>query len=130
MATEDQKADFKEQLEELVQIGRNADTNLYCQDLHCSDTSYSNARDNCVADMLTAVIETTQFILPTYGGCQVDDRRPGLTIPGWKGEVKPYRDSSLNWGDIWRANGRQTTGWIHENYKAARRQYHYHYAVL
>ena len=116
MATEDQNTDYKQQLEaKLVQIGRNADLNLYCQDLHCSDTSHSNDRDNYVVDILTAVIETTHSTLPSYGGCQVDDRRPGLNIPGWKGEVKPYRDSSLNWWDIWRANGRQTTGWLHEN---------------
>ena len=111
-----------------MQIGRGADPSLYCQDLHCSDISHSNARDNHVLDILTAVVETTHSILPTYGGCRVGDRRPGLSIPGWKGEVKPYRDSSLYWGDLWKANGRQTTGWIHENYKAARRQYHY--AVL
>ena len=52
------------------------------------------------------------------------DKRPGVSIPGWKREVKPYRDDSLYWGDLWRQSGRPNTGWIHDNYTEARRQYH------
>ena len=47
-----------------------------------------------------------------------------MTIPGWKTEVKPYRDDSLYWGNLWRQAGRPTTGWLHEVYAKVRRQYH------
>ena len=79
-------------------------------------------------DLLTAVIETSHLTMPEFGGCWVGDKRPGVSIPGWSTQVKPFRDDSVYWGDLWKASGRQTTGWVHENYKEARRQYHY--AVL
>ena len=52
------------------------------------------------------------------------EKRPGVTIPGWKVEVKPYRDDSIYWGDIWRQAGRPTKGWLHDIYIKVRRQYH------
>ena len=101
---------------------------LKCEDLHCSVSDHSEVRDSHVLDLLTAVIEASHLTMPTFGGCWVGSKRPGASIPGWYKEVKPYRDDSLYWGNLWRSSGRQTTGWIHENYKEARR--HYHYAVL
>ena len=128
-ATEAQKSAFKEQLEEkLVELEGNVDTSLQCQELHCHESQHSDTRDSHVVDILTAVIETSYLTLPTYGGCRVGGKRPGLSIPGWKAEVGPYRDNSVYWGDIWKSNGRPTTGWVYESYIAARKQYHY--AVL
>ena len=75
-------------------------------------------------DILSAVIESSHVTLPTYGGCWVGDKRPGVSIPGWNSEVKPYKDDSLHWGNLWRQVGRPNTGWVHDVYIKARRQYH------
>ena len=56
---------------------------------------HSEARDSYVLDLLTAVIEASHEALPSYGGCWIGSRRPGLSIPGWSTDVKPFRDESL-----------------------------------
>ena len=79
-------------------------------------------------DILTAIIESSHSSLPMYGGCWVGENRPGVNVPGWSREVKPYRDDSIYWGDLWKSAGRPNAGWVHERYGEARRQYHH--AVL
>ena len=59
----------------------------------------SKVRDSHVLDLLTAVIEASHLTLPTYGGCWVGNKRPGVSIPGWDKDVKPFRDDSLYWGN-------------------------------
>ena len=134
-ATPDQKDVYKKYVEErLLQLQATSGhtmllaSSLVCQDLHCTDSSHSEARDSHVLDLLTTVIEASHVTLPSYGGCWVGDKRPGVSIPGWNKEVKPYRDDSLYWGNFWRQAGRPNTGWVHDNYLEARRQYHH--AVL
>ena len=75
-------------------------------------------------DILSAVIESTHVTLPTYGGCWVGKKRPGVSVPGWTREVKPYKDDSMYWGDLWKQSGRPNTGWVHDMYVQARKQYH------
>ena len=97
---------------------------LQCEDHHCKDSSHSDIRDSHMLDILSAIIESSHVTLPAYGGCWVGENRPGVSIPGWNREVKPYRDDSLYWGNLWRQAGRPTTGWVHDVYVKARRQYH------
>ena len=127
-ATSEQKAAFKEHLEtRLNQLENSVEFGEYtplCEGLHCKDAVHSEVRDSHVIDILSAVIESSHVTIPTYGGCWVGEKRPGVTIPGWKVEVKPYRDDSIYWGDIWRQAGRPTTGWLHDIYTKVRRQYH------
>ena len=132
-ATDEQKAAFKEDLEakltniqELLTPVQVA--SLGCQDVHCKEVTHVDCRDCHMLDILSAIIESTHVTLPTYGGCWVSEKRPGLSIPGWKSEVKPFRDKSIYWGNIWRQAGRPTTGCLHEIYVKVRREYHH--AVL
>ena len=128
-ASINQKTTFKQQLEvKLGELDNNIDPNIHCQDPHRNDDKHSTSRDNYVLNILASMVETTHLTIPTYGGCKVGDRRPGISIPGWKTEVKPYKDLSIYWGHLWKVNGRPNTGWIYDNYTAARKQYHY--AVL
>ena len=103
-------------------------SSLQCDDIHCLVGDHSEARDSYVLDLLSAVIESSHLNMPTYGGSWFGSRRTGVSVPGWSTVVKPFREESLYWGNIWKASGRQTEGWVFENYKEARRQYHY--AVL
>ena len=130
-ATPEQKNAYKHSLEErLVQLQRQEDQLqcLGCQDMHCKDSLHSELRDSHMLDILTAIIESSHLSLPMYGGCRVGENRPGVNVPGWSREVKPYRDDSIYWGDLWKSAGRPNAGWVHERYGEARRQYHH--AVL
>ena len=77
-----------------------------------------------VLDLLSAIIEASHLNIPMYGGCWVGEKRPGVSVPGWSREVKPYKDDSIYWGNLWKNAGRPSTGWVHQVYVEARRQYH------
>ena len=72
-------------------------SSLHCKDVHCPVSEHSEVRDSHILDLLTAVIEATHLSMPTYGGCWVGSKRPGVSIQGWVKEVKPFRDSSIYW---------------------------------
>ena len=126
-ASSDQKNDYKGSLEQrLTQLQQQAEQvhGLACQDVHCRDADHSQLRDSYMLDILTAIKEASHSSLPMYGGCWLKDNRPGVNIPGWSREVKPHRDESMYWGELWKSSGRPTTGWLHGMYIEARRQYH------
>ena len=127
-ATADQRNAYKLNLEErLIQIQNNAEQLhcLECQDIHCKDRSHSELRDGHMLDIRTAIIEASHVTLPMYG---IGEKRPGVNVPGWSRDVKPFRDDSIYWGDFWKNAGRPNTGWAHQMYVEARKQYHH--AVL
>ena len=122
-ATPDKINLYKEYLKEkLVQY--ETPVSLQCQDPKCKIKNHTDLRDNFVLDILSAMIESCHATLPTYGGCQVGEKRLGVSIPGWSTEVKPYQEESIYWGNLWKQVGRPTTGYLHEAYIQARRQYH------
>ena len=124
-ATEDHVSCYKDLLEEkLGQLAYRAPRSLTCGDLHCKEKSHSEMRDMYMIDILSAIIETSHLTIPISGGCWVGNKRPSLAIPGWSKEVKPHRNTSMYWGNIWRQAGRPSTGWVHQMYVDARKQYH------
>ena len=48
-----------------------------------------------------------------------------MPVPGWLEGVEPYRVESCYWGDVWKKEGRPSTGWLHDTYVRKRSQYHY-----
>ena len=54
---------------------------LKCEDPHCKVSHHSETRDSYMLDILSAIIESSHVSLPTYGGCWVGDKRPGVCIP-------------------------------------------------
>ena len=124
-ATPEQKTAYKQQLDtRLQQVQEHHEHGLVCDEPHCKDPTHSEARDSYMIDILSAIIESSHVTLPTYGGCWVGKKRAGVSIPGWTREVKPYKEDSIYWGNLWKQSGRPNIGWIHEMYVQARRQYH------
>ena len=39
--------------------------------------------------------------------------------------MEPFRHESINWGDVWKKEGRPSTGWLHATYIKKKAQYHY-----
>ena len=114
-ATSDQEKQYKYSLEQrLVQLQQQVDhlPGLGCQNIHCRDVEHSEFRDRDMLDILTGIIEAFNSSLTMYGGCWIRDNRPG-----WSREVKPHRDNSVYWGELWK-----NSGWLHCMYAEARRQ--------
>ena len=100
---------------------------VWCADPHCTDSTHCEDRDGLVLDMLDAVVKACHTSLPTYGGRWVGgrNRRQGKAVPKWVEEVEPFRMESMYWGDVWKKEGRPSTGWLHDTYIKKRAQYHY-----
>ena len=57
--------------------------------------------------------------------CSAVFRGQGRPVPRWAVEVEPFRQESLYWGDVWKKEGRPSTGWLHATYIKKKSQYHY-----
>ena len=98
---------------------------LYCRDPNCHDKNHSLERDRYVLDVLSALIETTQYTIPMTQGGGSSNRFANGTLPGWQTEVEPLREDSLFWHSVWQSAGRPTTGILHLLMARTRNRYHY-----
>ena len=100
---------------------------VWCVDPQCNDTGHCQERDTLVLDMLDCIVKTSHASLPVYGGRWVGgkNRGQGRPVPKWVEDVEPFRHESIYWGDVWKKEGRPSTGWLHATYIKKKAQYHY-----
>ena len=100
---------------------------VWCADPHCSDNGHCQDRDTLVLDMLDCVVKASHSSLPTYGGRWVGGKNKGQgrPVPRWPEDVEPFRQESIFWGDVWKKEGRPSSGWLHATYIKKKAQYHY-----
>ena len=48
-------------------------------------------------------------------------------VPGWKSEVKPFRDTAFFWHQVWVSAGKPLNTELHRIMKKTRNTYHFHY---
>ena len=99
----------------------------WCADPHCRSDHHCQDRDKLVLDMLDCVVKASHASLPVYGGRWTGGKKKGhgKPIPGWAEDVEPFRQESIYWGDVWKKEGRPSTGWLHATYVRKKSQYHY-----
>ena len=100
---------------------------VWCADPHCSNSAHCHDRDNMVLAGPDCIVKTSHETLPHRGGRWVggEHKKNGKPVPKWVEDVEPYREVSMYWGDVWRKEGRPSTGWLHATYIKHRSQYHY-----
>ena len=109
----EQKKAYKQNLQDRLAQLQDHVKELHCEDLQCKESQHTELRDSHILDLLSAIIEASHVTLPMYGGCWVGEKRPGVNVPGWSREVKPYKDDSMYWGNLWKSAGRPNSGWLH-----------------
>ena len=99
----------------------------WCVDPHCRDDEHCQDRDKFVLDLLDCVVKASHSSLPAYGGRWIGGKKKGQgkPIPGWHEDVEPKRQESIYWGDVWKKEGRPSTGWLHATYIRKKAQYHH-----
>ena len=100
---------------------------IWCANPHCKSSDHSRERDNFVINILEKIVSTSYSSIPLFGGQMIGGRRLRNTrvVPGWIEAIEPYRQESCYWGDVWKKEGRPSTGWLHDLYVRKRAQYHY-----
>ena len=103
---------------------------LQCNDPNCSDAQHKEQTDNYVLDILSSLIETSYATIPLSGGggrkWDPDMNCPiGKAISGWNEQVKPFRDDSIFWHNLWQSAGRPNKGVLFSIMTRTRNKYHY-----
>ena len=91
---------------------------LNCNNFSC--TLHDNIILQCLDDLLNIMIISGKDSIPTK---KVNSKTKGM--PGWNSHVKPYKDKSMFWNDIWKQAGKPVSGHIAEERRFARARYHW-----
>ncbi len=90
----------------------------FWQDVLCKDQIHKdNITEWCEA-LGDCCIEAREICLPKC-------RKKCVNKPGWVEEVKPYKDASLLWHNIWVDDREPKYGDVYDAMKEAKRQYSY-----
>ena len=97
---------------------------LSCMDVHCKEPSHKEDLDQFTLEVLETVQNVAEETLPTppSGNSQKKNIRPG-----WREEVKTFRDTAYFWSQIWKSCDKPLNTPVHKIIKKLRNQYHYQY---
>ena len=96
-----------------------------CRDLGCRDPNHMEELDSLILSMLDTVQDVSEITLPTP---QADKtQKSSRKIPGWKEEVKPFRDQAYFWHQLWLSCGRPLNTEVHRIMRMTRNRYHYEF---
>ena len=124
LAQAEEKLIFKVELNRLLSAIQCPSSLLQCRDVHCKDDQHCNDADEFMANILDSVDNAARSILPCSKG--LSSKVKGHKVrPGWVELVKPYRDKSLFWHQVWISAGKPLNCELHNVMKHAKNQYHY-----
>ena len=90
---------------------------LQCSDRNCQDRTHRLEIDQVCTLLTDMCISAADLALP-----KVAKRN---AIPGWNVDILPLKRTAEFWGNIWRENGRPSTGVVSDIFRKCRREYHY-----
>ena len=97
-ATEEQKEDFKNNLEEALLEVKIPESLLDCNDVHCDNHAHLVTADNIIVDVLQSIEKASYDKLPVPP--KQSFRKQKSPEPGWKKLVHPYRESAQFWYQV------------------------------
>ena len=116
-ASQEEKSNFKSLLnQKLLALDIPSSVNN-CSNVHCKETSHCEDADQLIGQILEAVEDSAKDSLPT--------KKTGPSIrknvtPGWKKEVKPFRDKAFFWSQVWKSAGKPIGTVLHTLMKRSR----------
>ena len=88
---------------------------LECNDFNCT------MHDDCILEKLEHIIDIIKFCANATIPNKRYSNRQGLV--GWNDFVKPYKEKSIFWHDIWKTSGKPQTGQLAELRRFSRSRY-------
>ena len=120
-ATDEQKANFKVNLEnDLANLEIPASIE-HCHDVHCNDDNHKNDSDNLLTKIPKTIKSTSDSFIPFSGQKHNGNKSP---IFNWREEIQPYKEKALFWHAIWQSAGRPINTELHRIMKRIRNVYH------
>ena len=125
-STEEQKDQYKHQLDEKLDHIFIPSCVLLCKDVKCRSKEHCDSVDKLAIDVLETVQLTAEESLSCPGG-SAGNRSAHKPVPGWNESVKPYRDTAYFWHQIWLSCGRPINNDVHRIMKRTKNIYHYQF---
>ena len=107
----DQKADYRSQLEMQISQLKVPDSVTFCVNVHCKDPVHKEELDRFTIELLETVQEVAEGTLPVPAAG--NSAKAKSATPGWRDEVKPYRDTAYFWHQIWKSCGKPINTEVH-----------------
>ena len=99
-----------------------SETTRNCSNVKCRDPDHCEETDKFMSSLLECVEHAAIEALPVP---HASNKRK--IVPGWKSEVKPFRDTAYFWHQIWVSAGKPLNTELHRIMKKTRNTYHFHY---
>ena len=109
--------DYKDVMDNIIDDLELNEELVECDNVNCTNVSHHAAINSLCADIIDICLESGDACFPkSY---------PQLgRIPKWRDDVKPLRDESLFWHNIWKDAGRPPTGVLAMIMRRTRAKYH------
>ena len=121
-ATTDEKQTYTYSLEEKLSKIQ-VPGSLCCANVKC----HSNDADTFITGILECVQSAASSSLPSSSSSKSSSSSSNQKLPGWKDFVKPFRDDSYFWHQIWTSAGKPINIELQRITKRTRNMYHYQY---
>ena len=113
--TNDHKENYKQLLNHYLRYFMIPDSILSCNDFNCKE------HDNLILEKLEQYIDILKFCAEATLPNKNFSNRQGIV--GWNEFVKPYKEKSIFWNDIWKTSGKPQTGQLAELRKFSKSRY-------
>ena len=123
-ASPDEKLSFKQLLNDRLRAIQVPASMHNCADVKCKDSSHREDADDMIGKILDALELFAKEALPSK---KVAPSTMKKVVPGWKREVKPFRDKAYFWSQVWISAGKPIGTVLHTIMKRSRNIYHYNY---
>ena len=123
-ASEEEKVDFQNNLNQRLQAIEIPSSIHNCFNIKCKDKNHCDDSDGYIGQILDAVEVSAKESLPSKKSSPSSRKK---VTPGWSVEVKPFRDKSFFWSQVWKSAGKPIGTVLHNIMKKSRNVYHYHY---
>ena len=125
-ATKEQKESFPAILNEQLAMCSVPEAIKSCRDLKCKDTDHCEKADVFICKVLKCVEDAAAEALPNPKPPSVNSSKTKI-VPGWKNFVKPFRDDTFFWHQVWSSAGRPLNTQLHTIMKRTRNLFHFQY---
>ena len=119
--TDEQKVNFKVNLQyDLINLEIPVSIK-HCRDVHCEGDNHKHDSDNFLIEILKTIKSTSDSYISSSGQKRNGKRSP---IFNWREEIQPYKEKALFWHAIWQSAGRPINTELHRIMKRTRNIYH------